>query len=155
MLRTIPAVLAALLLGAHFLRAQNLPLLIASLALAAILLVPRRTVRLLCRICLAAGAAEWGLTAWRIAQARMAHGEPYVRMLVILGGVAAFTTAAAWLLPAAARDERPACAGRPGHAGGGACRPKSTDHEGPPADGAGTSSCLSGARIRTPKPEWS
>lgn len=124
-LRTIPAVLAALLLGGHFLRAQNLPLLIASLALVPVLFVPRRPVRLLCRIGLAAGVAEWGLTAWRIAQARVAHGEPYLRMLVILLSVAAFTAAAAWLLPHAPPARRPG------------------------------KSIFSEPRTRTPKPEWS
>ncbi len=135
-LRTIPAILAALLLGAHFLRAQNLPLLMASLALVPLLSVPRRPVRLLCRIGLTAGIAEWGLTAWRIAQFRIVHGEPYLRMLVILISVAAFTAAAAWLLPQAPAARRT----------GGSVRTA------PPG---GESSSFSEPRTRTPKPEWS
>jgi hypothetical protein len=41
------------------------------------------------------------ITAWRIAQSRMNAGMPYLRMLAILGAVAAFTAFAAWILPGA------------------------------------------------------
>lgn len=103
-LRTVPAVLASLLLAAHFLRAENLPLVVGCLLLAVAVAIPRPTVRLACRLLLAAGVPIWLLTAWRIAQARLDAGAPYVRMLVILGAVAAFTLLAAWLLPAGRRS---------------------------------------------------
>lgn len=66
MLRSIPSVLALLVLAAHFYRAAAL--------------VPAVS-------CVAA-----------IAQDRMAAGKPYLRMLVILGAVTAFTAVAAWAL---------------------------------------------------------
>ena len=100
-LRTIPAVLACLVLAAHFSRSGN-PLFVAvSVALVPVLFVPRPGIRVFCRICLAAAAVEWLFTAWRIAYVRIAAGQPYLRMLAILGAVAAFTACAAWLLPAA------------------------------------------------------
>jgi len=100
-LRTIPAVLAVLVLGAHFYRAGSLVPVAACLALVPVLFVRRPAVRLACRLCLAAGAVVWIVTAARISRYRMAGGQPYLRMLAILCAVAAFTAFAAWLLPAA------------------------------------------------------
>ena len=51
------------------------------------------------RLGLAAGTGVWLVTAWRIAQQRMAAGMPYLRMLAILGAVAAFTAMALWIFP--------------------------------------------------------
>ena len=100
-LRTMPAVLASLVLAAHFSRAGNPLLVAASLALVPVLFVPQSGIRVFCRICLAAAAFEWLFTAWRIAHVRVAAGQPYLRMLAILGAVAGFTAFVAWLLPAA------------------------------------------------------
>jgi hypothetical protein len=102
-LRSIPAALAALLLAAHFYRAAEM--IPAFLCLAAIVLMFVRLpwVVLALRVGLAAGAVVWLITAWRIAQARMDSGTPYLRMLAILGAVAAFTAIAAWTLPGARR----------------------------------------------------
>lgn len=105
--RTIPAVIAALLLGAHFLRADASVPMIACLALIPVLFVDGAGARLFSRLALAAGVVLWVVTAWRIAEVRLEAGRPYLRMLTILGGVAAFTAVAAWLLPPARPDERP------------------------------------------------
>ena len=98
-LRTLPAVLAALALGAHFLRRGNLLLVIACLALAVLGFVRRPIARWIVRLSLAAGVVIWCATAWTLWQSRMAAGAPYLRMLFILAGVAAFTAFAAWILP--------------------------------------------------------
>ena len=93
--RSIPAVLALLLLAAHFYRdADFVP---AALCVAAIALVffRRRWAVVSLRVGLAAGTVVWIVTAWRIAQHRMADREPYLRMALILGAVAAFTAFAA------------------------------------------------------------
>jgi hypothetical protein len=98
-LRRLPAILAALLLGAHFFRAGQV-FVTAACALAPILLflpVPRSV--LVFRLLLAAAAGVWSHTAWRIAELRRQAGEPYLRMLLILGAVAIFTLAAAAVLP--------------------------------------------------------
>ena len=92
---------AALLLGAHFLRAGGLALTIASVALVVLVFVPHPVARIVSRICLLAGAAEWTWTTWNIAQARADQGEPYTRMAIILGAVIVFTALSAWLLPSA------------------------------------------------------
>jgi hypothetical protein len=97
--RTLPAVLAAMFLGAHFFRAGRLVLVAACLVLAALLFVSSPGLRTFCRICLAVGVLVWLIAAWRIARVRIAAGEPYLRMLAILGAVAAFTAFAAWILP--------------------------------------------------------
>jgi hypothetical protein len=69
-------------------------------AAVALLFVKRPFAAHVLRLGLAAGTIVWIVTAWRIAQDRMAAGTPYVRMLVILGLVAAFTALAAYLRPA-------------------------------------------------------
>jgi hypothetical protein len=49
------------------------------------------------QVVLALGAIEWILTAYTLAQVRLQHGDPYVRLVVILGGVALLTAVAAAL----------------------------------------------------------
>ena len=98
-LRTIPAVLSGLVLGAHFLRGGNVLLVGACLAVALLALVPRSAARTVVRVALLLGVVEWLRTAYRLTEMRMALGESYGRMLVILLGVAAFAAWAAWLLP--------------------------------------------------------
>ncbi len=100
MLRSIPAVLALLLLAAHFYRAAAVVPAGLCVAAVALVFVQRPWALFVVRWGLAAGAVVWIVTAGRIAQHRMAAGEPYLRMLAILGLVAAFTAFAAYLRPA-------------------------------------------------------
>ena len=88
-------VLALLLLAAHFVHAGLWPVAVACAALVALLWVPRPWAARVLQAVLAVGAVEWILTAVMLAQMRMAHQQPYIRMLVILGGVAVFTVLAA------------------------------------------------------------
>jgi len=100
----LPA-LALLLLGAHFLRAAFVPLTVACLGLVALLFVRARWAWLTLQAALALGTLEWLRTAWAFASARAALGQPYTRLLVILGGVALLTALAALVLRTrAARD---------------------------------------------------
>jgi hypothetical protein len=101
MLLLLPA-LALLLLAAHLLHAGLwFPATLAVLLLA-LLAVPRPWAARTLQIVLAVAVAEWLLTAYGLAQTRMAHGQPYLRLILILGGVAAFSAlaAAAFQLPA-------------------------------------------------------
>lgn len=98
MLRSIPAVLALLLLAAHFYRAAAIVPAVVCVAAIALVFVKRPWALLAVRIGLAAGTLVWIVTAWRIATQRMEAGMPYSRMLAILGAVAAFTAVAAWAL---------------------------------------------------------
>lgn len=93
----LPA-LALLLLAAHFLRAALFPLAALSLGSIALLFVRRRWARRVLRVALLVGALEWLRAAWTLASHRAASGQPYFRMLVILGAVAAVTLLAAWLV---------------------------------------------------------
>jgi hypothetical protein len=97
--RSIPAVVALLLLSAHFYRAAALVPAVLSAAAVALVFVRRPWAAFVLRLGLAAGSIVWIVTAWGIAQERMAAGKPYLRMLAILGAVAAFTAVAAGALP--------------------------------------------------------
>jgi hypothetical protein len=97
-LRSILAILALVLLAAHFYRAAAFVPAGLCAAAVALVFVKRRWAVLSLQLGLTAGAVVWIVTAWRIAQERMAAGKPYLRMLAILGAVAVFTAVAAWAL---------------------------------------------------------
>jgi hypothetical protein len=97
MLLALPA-LALVLLAAHLLHAGWWPLATVALLLLALLFVRRPWAARALQIVLAVAAVEWLLTAWGLAQMRMAHGQPYLRLLAILGAVALFTALAAWVI---------------------------------------------------------
>lgn len=90
----LPALLL-LLLAAHFCRASQVPLTVACLGLVALLLVRARWAWLALQVALALGTLEWLRTAWAFASARAQSGQPYGRLLLILGAVALVTAVAA------------------------------------------------------------
>lgn len=96
----LPAV-ALLLLGAHFFRAGLVPVTVACLGLLALVFVRRPWAARLLQAALALGVLEWLRTAWLFAAARAAAGQPYGRLLLILGGVALLTALAGWALRSA------------------------------------------------------
>ncbi|MEW6756281.1 MAG: 4Fe-4S binding protein, partial [Candidatus Latescibacterota bacterium] len=57
------------------------------------LLAPRRWAAQVCQVLLAGGALVWVDTGVRLARLRLAAGEPWLRMALILGGVALATAA--------------------------------------------------------------
>jgi len=89
---------ALLLLGAHFFRAALVPLTVACLGLLALLFVRTRWARVSLQVALAIGTLEWLRTAWEFASMRAAMGQPYTRLLVILGSVAMVTALSALAL---------------------------------------------------------
>lgn len=93
----IPVVLSILVLGAHFLRYGSEIGVFAALLLIALLFLRRPWVARVMQVVLVLGALEWLRTMYEIAQIRALHGEPYGRMLVILGAVAAVTLCSALL----------------------------------------------------------
>ncbi len=93
----LPA-LALLLLAAHFFRAALFPLAALSVGSLGLLFVRRRWAAPALRALLLLGALEWVRTAWALASYRASSGRPYLRMLAILGAVAALTLVAAWLV---------------------------------------------------------
>ncbi len=94
----VPIVLSLVVLGAHFLRADNEVGVIASLLLVAFLFVRRPWSARLIQLALVLGALEWSRTIVELAQFRAAHGEPFTRMAVILGVVAAVCLVSAPIL---------------------------------------------------------
>jgi len=99
-LRRLPACFAVLLLGAHALRAGAPMLLTVPLTVLVLVLLflPKRGLQIGLAALLALGSLVWIATLWTAAQARLALGQPWLRMAVILGAVALFTAWAAWLL---------------------------------------------------------
>lgn len=93
-LLSLPA-LALLLLAAHFFHAGAGFIAALCILLIALLFVPRAWAGRLVQVVLAAGAVEWILTACTLADLRMQRGQPYVRLVVILGAVALVTALAA------------------------------------------------------------
>jgi hypothetical protein len=91
----IVIVLSLLVLGAHFLRDGNSVGVAAALGLQALLFVRAWWVARLVQLALVLGSVEWLWTAYQLAAVRAAHGQPFLRMTVILGVVAAVTLAAA------------------------------------------------------------
>jgi len=84
----LPAALSALVLGAHFLRRDDLGLVVACLVLLGLLFVRRLWAARLVQLALVAGALEWLRTLAALLPPRRAAGEPWVRLVAILGGVA-------------------------------------------------------------------
>jgi hypothetical protein len=93
----VPVVLSFLVLGAHFMRYGNSVGVVAAVLLIALLLVRQPWVARFMQLVLILGALEWAHTIYELVQVRTAHGMPYIRMVVILGVVAAVTCLSALL----------------------------------------------------------
>ena len=97
-LRRLPALLSLLMLGAHFLRFGQLPLVALCLVLLVPLFVPRPAAQAVVRWALTLGSAVWLWTLVQDVRQRLAYGEPFLRLALILGAVALFTGGSAWML---------------------------------------------------------
>lgn len=86
-----PPILAMVLLAAHFLRFAAWPLVLLCLALPFVLFARRTWAVRVVELALLIGAVSWASTTFRLVEQRMHMGQPYLRMALILGGVAAFT----------------------------------------------------------------
>lgn len=106
LLRLLGPAVALLLLAAHFARAQWwLPAGI-SVALVGLLAIRRRWAARAVQAALVLGAIEWLRTLAALAATRMAIGQPYARLVVILGVVAGLTLASALVFRSRALRER-------------------------------------------------
>lgn len=90
--------LALVLLAAHLAHAGFLPLTGVALLLIGLLLLRRPWAARVLQIVLGLATIEWALTAYELARLRHDHGQPFVRLLVILGSVTVFTALAALAL---------------------------------------------------------
>lgn len=93
--RLLPILVSFLLLGAHFLRAGHLVLAVLSVLLPALLFLRERWIPRLFSVLLALAALEWLRVLYLLAAMRIAWGQPWGRLALILGGVAAFTALSA------------------------------------------------------------
>jgi hypothetical protein len=98
MLRVVPAGLSLLVLAAHFFRGDAVVVSALLVAAVALLAVPRWWAARLVQAVLLLGAVEWIMTLFHLAFWRAAAGQPIVRLVVILGSVAAATAGAALVL---------------------------------------------------------
>lgn len=99
--RLLPVVLSLLVLGAHFLRAGNVLTVLLILGLMALVWVRRPWAGRLVQTALVLGALEWAWTLATLARARMQTGEPFVRLVAILAGVAVVTALSALIVSTA------------------------------------------------------
>ena len=90
-LRLLPVVLSLILLAAHFYRAGYTALTVLCVALPCLLLLRKAWIPRLFQVLLALGALEWLRALYGFAAMRIAFGEPWTRLAVILGAVALFT----------------------------------------------------------------
>ncbi len=90
-----PVVLSCLLLAAHFLRGGQAALVACCLALPFLLLVRKRWAAWVLALALLLACAVWVHTTLELVRVRAAFGEPWLRMVAILGTVTLFTGASA------------------------------------------------------------
>lgn len=90
-LRLLPVILSFLLLGAHFYRAGMLPATVLCVAVLFLLFLRAPWIPRLFQVLLVLGGIEWLRTLYMFAAMRIAWGEPWTRLAVILGAVALFT----------------------------------------------------------------
>jgi hypothetical protein len=93
----LPIVLSLIVLGAHFMRYGNTMGVIGSVALIALLFVRRPWVARMVQAALVLGALEWLHTLYQLMQLRIALDQPFTRMIIILGAVAAVTACSSLL----------------------------------------------------------
>ena len=93
----VPVVLSLVVLGAHFMRYDSSAGVVGSIVLIALLFVRQPWVARLVQTALILGALEWLWTLFELIQVRTALGQPFIRMAVILGSVAAVTFISALL----------------------------------------------------------
>jgi hypothetical protein len=94
----VPAILACLLLGAHFMRFYAFGIVAACLLMPLLLLVARAWAARAVQLTLGVGVLVWSRAAYLFVQERAAAGEPWTRLLVIMGGVTVFTAVAGILM---------------------------------------------------------
>ncbi|MGK5086436.1 4Fe-4S binding protein [Bdellovibrionota bacterium FG-2] len=93
-----PALLSTLIIAAHFFRFGEPGLVCVALLSSALLLFKRRWALRSFQFLLAVAGVVWIHTLLRLATWRFEMGEPWIRLSLILGGVALFTVFSAWLL---------------------------------------------------------
>lgn len=97
---------AALLLGAHFLRAGNVLMMALCVATPLLFLWRKRWSLVLLQILAYGAALTWIAVAYQLVELRQRSGQPWTVAAIILGSVAVFTFAAGLLLNSRAIKDR-------------------------------------------------
>ena len=93
----IPVLLSLLVLGAHFFRSGLFPFVALVGVLLVLVWIRKPWAARMLQVALVLGGVEWARALMEIAQRRMAEGQPYVRLIAILGSVALITAGSALL----------------------------------------------------------
>jgi hypothetical protein len=94
-IKLLPVILSLLLLGAHFFRAGIIVLVLLVIVILFMLLIRRSWVVRLVQVALIIGGLEWVRTLLAIVNLRQMSGGPWMRLALILGGVALLTMCSA------------------------------------------------------------
>ena len=97
-LSLLPTGVSLLVLAAHFLRDGNLILTAFSVTLLGIMVVRHPWARRVLQIAMVLGMLEWLETLLAIVGQRIGLGEPWIRLALILGAVAAIAGLATLML---------------------------------------------------------
>jgi len=104
--RSIPAILSAALIAAHFLRSGQYPLVVVSLAFPLLLLARKAWAVWIVQLLLVLAAVEWIRTTVQLVAERRVAGQSFTGAVIILAVVALLTIASALLLePAKGKEE--------------------------------------------------
>jgi hypothetical protein len=90
-LKIVMVIISSLLIGAHFFRWGNYPLVILALGFPIILAVRTTWAGRVVQLLLVLASIEWIRTLLMLVAERRAAGMPWTKLSVILGSVAAFT----------------------------------------------------------------
>ena len=92
-IQLLPVLFSMLLLAAHFLRADIIPLVILFLLLPIGLFIRKTVIARIFQIILILGSIEWIRTTFLLVAIREQEGQPWTKLVVILASVAFFTFA--------------------------------------------------------------
>ena len=105
-LRLLPAIFSLLILSAHFSRAGLTSLSLIFLIIPFLLLIKQAWIARLIQALLILGSIEWIRSIFYYVSQRQAIGEPYIRLVIIIGIIALFTGLSALVFKKSALKER-------------------------------------------------
>ncbi len=101
-------IIAAVLLAAHFLRQSEFVLMLLCILTPLLLLIRKRWSLFALQLLMYLGAVVWLTTTVQFVQERILLGEPWIRLVIILGAVILFTIVTGLLLNSTAiKDKYP------------------------------------------------
>ena len=106
MLKLLPVILSFIILAAHFFRAELLPIAILYVLIPFLLFIKAAWVPRFMQLFLILGTVEWVRTLLVLIAERQALGQPWHRLIIILGVVALFTLVSALVFQSKTIKER-------------------------------------------------